>query len=165
MLTVGCTGHRPTSIGGYKIPNPTYSYIEEETRRIIADLKPDLAISGMALGYDQLFAEICIDLGIPFIAAVPFVGQEAIWPKGSQGRYNNLLTKASEIVVVSEGQYAVWKLQIRNEYIVNRCDKLIAAWNGSPGGTANCVSYANKVGREVVRIDPKKEKDRKNPVL
>lgn len=38
-------------------------------------------------------------------------------------------------------------MNARNHYMVKRCDHLIGAWNGSPGGTRNCWRYAEKVGR------------------
>lgn len=114
------------------------------------------AISGMALGVDQWFAETCIVLGIPFTAAVPCDDQERLWPEESQRHYRELLAKAHHVRVVSPGPYAAWKMQARNEYMVNECDVLLAVWDGSSGGTANCVRYAEKVGKPVWRIDPKR---------
>lgn len=35
-------------------------------------------------------------------------------------------------------------MQIRNEWIVDRADRIIALWDGSFGGTHNCITYANK---------------------
>lgn len=83
-MIVGCTGHRPQTLGGFKIPNITYTYVCEQTKIQLKNLKPEKCISGMALGFDQWFAKICIELNIPFIAAVPFLSQEKIWPKKSR---------------------------------------------------------------------------------
>jgi uncharacterized phage-like protein YoqJ len=44
-------------------------------------------------------------------------------------------------------------MQIRNEWMVDRCDKLIAVWDGSKGGTGNCVDYAKSVNKDIFRID------------
>lgn len=115
------------------------------------------AISGMALGVDQWFAETCIVLGIPFTAAVPCDDQERLWPEESQRHYRELLAKAHHVRVVSPGPYAPWKMQARNEFMVNECDVLLAVWDGSSGGTANCVKYAEKVGKPVWRIDPRRQ--------
>lgn len=30
----------------------------------------------------------------------------------------------------------------------------IESWDGSKGGTGNCVQYANSVNRKILRIDP-----------
>lgn len=75
-MKIACTGHRPNKIGGYKIPNPTYDFIVESTKKIFDQLKPEYVIVGGALGFDQWTAEVCIQLGIPFHTYVPFIGQE-----------------------------------------------------------------------------------------
>ncbi len=157
MNVVAFTGHRPVKLGGY---GP--SLIQNRVRAAIADelvrIKPSSAISGMALGVDQWAAEICIDLGIPFVAAVPFVGQESKWPEESQRHYQLLLQRAYNIHVVSPGPYSPWKMQARNEWMVRSCNTLVAVWDGSEGGTANCVRFAQGLERSlvtVVHIDPR----------
>jgi uncharacterized phage-like protein YoqJ len=37
-------------------------------------------------------------------------------------------------------------MQRRNEWMVDRADKLVALWDGSWGGTFNCIEYARKKG-------------------
>lgn len=156
MKVIGGTGHRPSKIGGYILPNPTYNYICQQAEKILLQEKPDKVISGMALGFDMWLANIAIKLGIPFIAAVPFMGQDSKWPFESRKIYKILLAKAAEVVIVSEGEYSAKKLQIRNEWIVDHCNLLLACYNNDEtGGTANCVKYAEKIGREICIINPK----------
>lgn len=154
-MKVAFTGHRPSKIGGFKLPNPTYNYICQQIEKNLLQLKPEKVISGMALGIDQWAANIAIKLGIPFIAAVPFEGQEKAWPSESQKTFFKLLDKAAEVIIVSEGGYAAYKMQIRNEWMVTHCDKLIAVWDQTPGGTGNCVKYALSVQKDIVFIDPR----------
>jgi uncharacterized phage-like protein YoqJ len=118
-------------------------------------MKPEKCLSGMALGTDQYFASVCLKLRIPLVACIPFEGQEMAWPEVSQKTYRLLRKLASEEVIVSDGGYAAYKMQIRNEWMVDHCDKLIAVWDGSKGGTANCVEYAKNVGREIIFVDPR----------
>lgn len=153
-MIVAFTGHRPNKIGGYKLPNPTYNYICQQIEKTLQELKPEKIISGMALGVDQWAANIAVKLGIPFLAAVPFEGQEGAWPEVSQKVFHKLLDKAAEVVIVSPGGYAAPKMQIRNEWMVDHCDKLIAVWDGTPGGTGNCVTYATSKDKEIIRINP-----------
>ena len=108
----------------------------------------------MALGIDQWAANIAIKLNIPFIAAIPFVGQESKWPPSSQKIFSSLLKKASKQIIVSEGGYASDKMQIRNQWMVDNCDLLIAVWDGTQGGTGNCVKYAEAVNKKILRINP-----------
>lgn len=159
MIIAG-TGHRPDKLPnketGYNLPNPTYIKICQETEKHLLRLKPDKVISGMALGFDQYLASVSYKLGIPFIAAIPFAGQEKAWPTKSQKTYNKLLSVASEVITVSEGGYSGYKMQVRNEYMCDKCDVLLACYNGDgSGGTYNCIQYAKRNGKEIIIIDPK----------
>lgn len=152
-MIIAFTGHRPEKIGGYKLPNPTYNYVCTQIERKLIELKPEQVISGMALGVDQWAANIAFTLGIPFIAAVPFAGQEGVWPAESKRIYKILLARAKEVVLVSEGGYSAQKMQIRNEFMINKADKVLAIWDGTTGGTGNAVAYATKMGKEIIRIN------------
>ncbi len=156
-MIITFTGHRAQALGGFITPNPIYNYVKSELVRILTELKPELTYCGMAQGYDSWAAEVCIDLGIPFIAAVPFAGQESIWPPKAQDKYNELLQQAKDVVIVSSGAYSASKMQIRNCYMVDRADKIVACWNGlNSGGTFNCLTYAKKLNKEITIIDPRK---------
>jgi uncharacterized phage-like protein YoqJ len=154
-MRVAFTGHRPEKIGGYDRDNPTRRAIKSVLAAELSALpQTDLiCLSGMALGFDQDAAEVCYSLGIPYIAVVPFAGQEKVWPLASRKHYETLLERAASVVTVCEGGYAPFKLQKRNEYLVDNSDLLIAAWDGSKGGTCNCVHYAEKIGRDIRRLD------------
>lgn len=118
--------------------------------------KPAAIISGMALGTDQIWAICGIHREMPVIAAVPFEGQEGNWPNKSKKLYRDILAKPNVLkVVVCEGGYEAYKMQARNKWMVDHCDKLVAVWDGTEGGTANCVKYAESIGKQVIRINPK----------
>jgi len=154
-MIVAFTGHRPDKLGGYKLPNPTYIKVCQQIESTLLEVKPEKVISGMALGVDQWAAFIAYKLKIPFVAAIPFINQECKWPKESQTIYQKLLRLAAEQIIVSEGAYSPAKMQVRNCWMVNQCNKLIAIWDGSEGGTGNCVSYAKSVKKEIIFIDPR----------
>jgi uncharacterized phage-like protein YoqJ len=154
-MIISFTGSRPPKLGGYKLPNPIYNKICRETEKLLLELKPDKCISGMCIGYDQYAANICIKLNIPFVAACPFKDQEKAWPEASKKIYHKLLSKAVEKVVVCEGDYAVEKMQIRNQYLVDNCDILIACSDLTAGGSLNCINYAKSINREIIYINPK----------
>lgn len=152
---VAFTGHRPDKLGFYGRVNPLRDRLKEKLARRLGQLREqyreqhrDLrCISGMALGFDQWAAEVCVLVGVPFTAAIPFAGQESRWPPQSQATYKALLERAAEVVIVSPGAYAPLKMQIRNEWMTNRCNLLLGAWDGTAGGTANCVRHAKSIGR------------------
>jgi uncharacterized phage-like protein YoqJ len=155
-VIVAITGHRPDKLpGGYGQENhPGRCWIREQIRAALIEHKPLYGITGMALGVDTDFAHVCIDQGIPYVAAIPFVGQERVWRPDAQTMYRKLLGLAHEVVVVSEGAYERWKMLARNEWTVDHCNLLLAVWNGTAGGTASCVSYAHRVQKQVHLINP-----------
>ena len=151
-MILGITGHRPHKIGAEE--TPLRNWVRAEIYGALLHLRPTKAISGMAVGIDQDFAVMCTRLDIPFVAAVPFEGQERRWPPSAQVHYRGLLSRATDVVYVSDPGYAHWKMDVRNAWIVDHCTHLLAVFDGTPGGTANTFNYATRVGREISRIDP-----------
>jgi uncharacterized phage-like protein YoqJ len=126
-----------------------------EIDKALKELKPEKVITGMALGVDQWAAMIAYKLGIPFLAAIPFENQESKWPEKSQKTYRLLRKLAAEEVIVSEGGYSIDKMQTRNVWMVDNSDKLIAVWDGTKGGTGNCVEYAKSANKDIYYINPR----------
>jgi uncharacterized phage-like protein YoqJ len=140
MIIAG-TGHRPDKLGGYE--NRTRLALGGLATEYLAQKRPDLVISGMALGWDQALAGAAVALEIPFLAIIPFEGQERKWPEDARARYKRLLAAATEVIVISPWP-STKAMQLRNEAMVDRCDRVVALWDGSWGGTFNCVKYAEK---------------------
>ena len=146
-LILAATGHRPNKLGGYG--EHVDAALRTMARHELMAREPRGVVSGMALGWDMAWAEAALTLSIPVCAAIPTAGQESVWPASSQERYRSILAQCAKIVIVSEGGYAAWKMQKRNEWIADKATRIVALWNGSPGGTANCIAYASKIGRPV----------------
>jgi len=154
MIVIAGTGHRKLG-GSYELDTPVAKAVRETTRAFLVERKADQVISGMALGFDTILALVAIELKLPVLAAVPFEGQESRWPEASQKRYREIL--ANPLVstwVVAPGGHNVFKLQNRNERAVDRCDLLLACYDGSYGGTRNCVDYALRIEKPVFRFRP-----------
>lgn len=152
-MIVGVTGHRPDKLGSWDPEHPVVDRVRRALRSALATQLPSLLVTGMALGVDQWAAQEAIDLGIPFVAALPCDDFEKAWPPLAQERFHALVRNAKHAIVVRPGPYHEWKLQRRNEFIVDVCATLLAVWDGSRGGTANCVEYAESVGRPVIRLE------------
>lgn len=160
------TGHRPGKLGGYT-ENPittwVYTTLESKVLQLRDTYGEIVLVSGMALGADTMLAIMAEIHNIPLIAAVPFEGQDSKWYPPAQKLYKKLTMYADStsdrgggLVIVSPGGYSPAKMQVRNEWMVDHADKIIAVWDGSSGGTANCVRYALSKGRraDITRIDP-----------
>jgi uncharacterized phage-like protein YoqJ len=149
MIICG-TGHRPDKLGGYG------PQVADKLMFLARDwlivYQPEHVISGGALGWDQALAWAAYATKTPFTMALPFPGFEDRWPEESKSKLHALMQLAEKVVFVNEGPYAGWKMQVRNEWMVNNSDQVLALWNGTEGGTANCVRYAKKVGKPIINL-------------
>ena len=81
-----------------------------------------------------------------------FEGFESRWNEQWKNRYQKLLKKADEVHYICEG-YASFAYQRRNEWMVDRSSRVIAVYNGEPGGTRNTINYAKKKDVPVILIE------------
>jgi len=151
-MKVAITGHRPNKlfVNGWDGYRAGYPVLVEYYEKVFTKMKEEgitQVISGMALGVDQAAAQAAINVGIPVLAAIPFQFQPNVWKHEDRVRYLSILTECSEQVVLqtdrprTDKEVARW-LNERNHYMVDNCDLVIALWDGTPGGTGNCVKYA-----------------------
>ena len=162
-MNICFTGHRPNKLWGYNIHHNKYRDLFKilylTVVNSVAGEREVKLISGMALGVDTVAAYVAIVMkgkGLPVTleAAVPCKGQERLWPQESQDRYHDIL-KQADIVTVLEEKYSAAAMQCRNEYMVDNSDLVIAIWDGTPGGTSNCVRYARSKNKQIIIINPK----------
>ena len=164
MKACAFTGHRPEKLPfGADEENPKCKLLKQKlfcetlrmTRRGVTTF-----LTGMARGTDMWAAETVLQLRevfphgkIQLWAIVPYVKQAVSWNEADQKRYYHLLSSADRIVHVSE-HYTRGCMHKRNRYLVDYADYLIAVYDGQGGGTEYTISYARKMGREVIVINP-----------
>lgn len=138
--TVGVTGHRKLVGSRDVVAGKTTEFLKTIKEASLVREEEIQVISGMALGFDQLVCDVCLQLEIPYVAAVPCDNQDALWPLPQKNKYADLLAKASSIVVVNPGPYEAWKMHARNSWIVNNSNEMVVYWDGYyQGGTGNCM--------------------------
>lgn len=144
-MIIGVTGHRKTTMDR--------DIIIDELRRQFIARKPETVITGMALGFDTHVAFTCIELNIPFIAAIPFEGQHVKWGTADQLNYSYLISKAKEAIWTDNEGYAAWKYIKRDKWIVDHSDSILAYYDHrKDGGTFETIKYAIKQSKEVINI-------------
>lgn len=179
MKTICFTGHRPNKLGGYDWNTPKNKLIMNKLRETILQVMNDSEdkefkfICGGALGIDQMAFDM-ISVGrefdnsykITLELAIPFKNQSIKWfNKTDINRYEGQKEEADIVTYVDtldnykisgykEDIYYTAKMQKRNEYMVDNSDMVIAVWDGTKGGTYNCVNYAKKNSKEIVQINP-----------
>ena len=112
-------------------------------------------ICGMAMGCDFYFCEAVIALRrehpeITVEAAIPCPTQADAWPAVQQERYRRLLAACDLETMVSD-VYHSGCMTRRDRYMVDRSSLLIAAFDGTPGGTQYTIQYA--ISRQVSVVD------------
>jgi uncharacterized phage-like protein YoqJ len=113
-------------------------------------------ICGMANGCDMYFCEAVIELrnhgsDVTLEAAIPWEGQAERWAPRLRERYSRLLSECDYQTLV-QARYTPDCLQRRNCYMVDSSSVLVAAYNGSPGGTRQTMLYAMRQGLQIVEI-------------
>lgn len=150
MFRVAFTGHRPHKICDL-------SAVKSKIRKFLQsqrELHPDLlVISGGALGVDQFAAEICVELKIPFVFILPFPVSvmSTKWNSKSRQHLQSLISHAVKSFVVQK-EFSMSGYQLRNQAMVDHADLLCAFWDGSAGGTANCIQYAKSRGKKIINL-------------
>lgn len=175
--TLCFTGHRPNKLGNcYSLASNQSKYIKDKLEPVLIDLIEDenieRFISGGAIGFDQIAFWTVNGLkkayypNIKNIVAVPFKNQAIKWnDRETQQWYKRMLEVADEVIYVDElpdyrvdgvsvGEYHVAKMQKRNEYMVDHSRIVVAAWDGTKGGTGNCVRYTRKEGKTLYTLKP-----------
>lgn len=147
----------------------------------------DTFISGGALGTDQA-AFWCVEIlkrehpHIRNVVASPYLdqgkerhrdpetGKMVGWTAEQAMWYKKMIQRADRVIYVDQeeyyardsrtsvGKHSNWKLNIRNEYMVDHSSHVVAVWNGvkAKSGTWNCIHYAQQSGTKTFTfIDPK----------
>lgn len=140
-MRIVITGHRSEKLQSYDTAwiNSCISEVLLEIRNLS---DKHIAYSGMASGVDLFFCSACHILGIPFIACVPFEGQETkMSPSDAQIRQRYL-------------EYAKEIKHVKNSWMVEHCDIGIVVWDGNKGGTHNVVQQFVENKRSFYWINP-----------
>ena len=176
IAKIGITGHRillnPQTLSACLDNILTTGYLDAftpESREKLASTKsPPIhltLISPLAEGADRLAAHVALRHGCTVDALLPMPREEYekdFDTSESRSEFNDLLTKAQRATVVTcdaaptDADYRQKAYLAVGTETVNRCDILIALWDGKPsrgmGGTADVVALALAQQKPVVII-------------
>ena len=148
------TGHRPQKL------HQAESEIREGLDRAVARACEDgyrFFITGMAMGVDLWAGEAVVKLkakhpDVSLIAAVPYAGQEKHFPPEWKKLYAEVLSACDHTEVLAQ-EYRKGVFAFRDRWMVDHSSRIIAVYNGEPGGTLLTLSYAKKEGLELRGIE------------
>lgn len=152
---IGFAGHRHL-----KDPDGTRALIAGALDRLAGSHPSLVALSSVAIGADQLFADEALRRRLPFLAVLPFPATRfrqdfapADWAAAER-----LLAAATHVDAVDpadSGDGAYMEAGVR---VVDLADIVMVVWDGEPGsgpgGTSDVVAYARALERPLLWINP-----------
>lgn len=131
----------------------------KETLKTLIDAGYNIFLAGGALGFDELASNTVISLKtqypeIKLVLVLPFHKQyehEKNINENDIENYNNLISKADEIIVLNE-KYKRGCYYERNKYLVDNASLCISYQRRKSGGTAYTTEYAGKQGIRIVNL-------------
>ena len=109
----------------------------------------DTFYNGMAIGFDLCAAEYVLSLkkkypSVKLVACIPCYGQEKYFSEVDKKRYVKILKKADECITLSDHYYQGC-MQMRDKYMVEQSDCMIAYCNKNTGGASYTVKLFQKM--------------------
>ncbi|KJC53463.1 hypothetical protein UB31_08590 [Bradyrhizobium sp. LTSP849] len=150
-LAIGVSGHQSR-------PGIDWEWVSSSLRsEIVKSERIVKAYSSLAVGSDQIFAEIVLSLGISNIAVLPLAGYERYFEGPDLATYRRLLGRSQRVQLKWSGDSHRAFFEA-GKYVVDNSNVLFAIWDGKPadglGGTADIVHYAGKRPCRIVQINP-----------
>jgi hypothetical protein len=130
--------------------------LQSELSRAVSPL---IGYSSLAIGADQLFAELVLELGGELRVILPFSGYEEILSPGKdRDCFRTLLGRAALVEELPAQATRQESYMAAGQRIVDLAERMIAVWDGQKaaglGGTGDVVRYALTSGKEVLHINP-----------
>ena len=149
------SGHRPEKLNVSEAD--VKNWLNEQIDEAIADGYKTF-ITGCAMGVDIWAGQIVLQKkeqnpDLHLIAATPWPGFASRWSNDWQRQYNDLIHKADWVVNVSD-HYDDGVFTKRNNWMCDHSNRVIAFYNGAPGGTRNMLAYAETKQIEIVTNNP-----------
>jgi hypothetical protein len=149
---IGVTGHQ-------RLEDPAaWPWVKEAVgRELDAAPNPLVVVTSLAIGVDQLVAQLGILRNAAVHAVLPFAGIERTFAAEDLPEYRRLASQASIEILRTPGTDEDAYLAAGRR-VVELSDVMIAVWDAKPakgkGGTADIVTFAVASGVPVVHINP-----------
>jgi len=145
------TGHRPEKL--HISSEEAQAWLGKRVKEAINDGFTTF-ITGMAMGVDIWAGQIVVRFrqknpALHLIAVVPHPTFSSRWNEEWKQAYNNLLKEADLVRCIND-HFDMSNFQKRNIWMVDHSSRVIALYNGEPGGTKNTIVYANSIGVPVI---------------
>lgn len=162
IIKIGIIGPRSNSLGGHDKDNKTRTFVKKQICNIFSEYnksgdKVILGITGLGLGVEQDFAEMCIEYKNDYVVYLPFEDQESLWidlPSDITDNYKFLLKHAFKTQILSEGSYSPKKIATKHSKVIRESDLIIIVNdNVIKNSYDTCLSICKKLNKTYVVIN------------
>ncbi len=161
MSACGFTGYRFEKLPFSRKDAPAIELLKAKLKKAVLcafEKGCEDFICGFAEGSDLIFAQAVTELkaeheGLRLEAALPFESPHVSWCDSDKMSFESLIARCDSVKTLSKthtrGCYFA-----RNDYIIENSERMIAVYDGKPGGTAYTVERAKRRGLPIDIIDP-----------
>ena len=119
-------------------------------------------LAGGALGFDTLAAQAVISFRMShpdarLVLVLPCKNQAEKWSESEVSAYEYTLTASDEIIYTAD-EYYDGCMKVRNAYLAENCDILIAYVGRKMSGAGQTLRMAEKLSKEIYNLYPTLEK-------
>lgn len=150
-MNIGVTGHQ--NLKGKLLKE----WIEIELKKALEN-RPEIqtARSCLAIGADQIFANIVLKMSIDLIGVIPSDQYENTFSHTKQKEYHKLLARCQRTEILNFDRPSEQAFFAASKHLVDRSHLLFAIWDGKQanglGGTGDVVEYALSLGKSVIHL-------------
>jgi hypothetical protein len=152
-MKIGVSGHQDI------FPEKSVDWVKANLHTVIVNKEATSGISCLAVGTDQLFASVIVNLTLNLIVVIPCDDYETTFHNrediSSYQRYKELAIQQHRLNYHMPSQQAFLDA---GKCVVDLADIMIFVWDGKPadgiGGTADIVRYANDRKRPYILLNP-----------
>jgi hypothetical protein len=153
-MRIGVTGHQ-------RLPaSASWQWVYYEMDQLIGVVQaPLVGISSLAVGADQLFANIILQHGGELEAIIPFPRYESTFVTDhDREEFKRLLMRCTRSEILEQHGTIEQAYFAAGKRVIDLSDFVVAVWDGRPargfGGTADAVKYASQEGKRIVHLNP-----------
>lgn len=150
-MSIGITGHQNLDIA-------VIDWLKHELFIEINQLNVNEAFSCLAIGADQIFAEIVLANEIPLTAVVPCLNYKTTFDSNGLALYKNLLSRSKNTIKLNFKKPSENAFFESGKTVVSNSDILFAIWDNMPakglGGTADIVAFASNLNKKIIHLNP-----------
>jgi uncharacterized phage-like protein YoqJ len=157
-------GYYRVMVSGHRsLPHGSIPWVQEQLAAVVSQLNERYgmrrALTGMALGVDQMFARTALAQGVRVEAYIPGRDQSTRWSADQIAEYELLMARTTAITsATSEMPYASYisRLHKRNEMMIRDCNLAILVLDDRQSGGTHVVKMKLAAAKKpTIHIDPK----------